>query len=212
MKAFGAASQDIAKTKAAVRKVDIDNKIQEQKLKKAFSSQGKRISGTEYALAASTVIDKLREEFPKFKENEIVNTILASAPVLFQKPIKQEFYKDPRLIATALTAGIAIFKEIQDKNKQPESVQNITIFPPIKTIIVGNSFSLTAVARDKNGNKVKDKTFSWFPSDEGVATVTKEGNLGNVTGNKIGNVNIYAVEDSSGKTNNVEVRVVKGPS
>lgn len=210
VKAFGAASQDIAKTKAAVRKVDVDNKVQEQKLKKTFSAQSKRISGNEYALAATTVVTKLGDEFPELMENPIVRTLLSAAPTFLQKPIKKEFYKDPRVLTTGLMALIAIAKEFRDKAKTPEAVQNVSISPPVKTIIAGdqNSFSFTAVARDSKGDKIDGKTFNWFADDDSIVSIDVNGKI---TGKKAGSTTVFAQEKDSEMSTTVTVKVGAAP-
>lgn len=112
-KAFGAASKDISRTKAAVQSLDVKNKVQDLKIKDALDSQSKRILGTEYAQAATIVVEKLREENEDLKNNKFINMALPLLPVLLQKPPKMDFIKDPRVLSIVATAGIAIFKELQ---------------------------------------------------------------------------------------------------
>ena len=210
VKAFGAASQDIAKTKAAVRKVDVDNKIQEQKLKKTFSSQSKRISANEYTAAATAVFKQLGDAFPESIENPYVSAILTAAPTFLQKPMKKEFYKDPRVLTAGLTALIVIAKEFRDKAKTPEAVQNVSISPPVKTIIAGdqNSFSFTAVARDSKGDKIDGKTFNWFAEDDSIVSIDANGKI---TGKKAGSTTVFAQEKDSEMSTTVTVKVGAAP-
>ncbi len=209
VKAFAKASQDVENTKAAIRKVDVDNKIQEQKLKKTFSAQSKRISGNEYALAATTVVTKLGDEFPELMENPIVRTLLSAAPTFLQKPVKKEFYKDPRILTTGLTALIALAKELREKGKEPEVVQNVTISPPVKTMDKDQEFTFTATARDAQGNKVDGKTFKWYADDDSKVSIDKEGAI---TCKMIGKVEIYAEETSTGKSASTQLKIVKAAS
>ncbi len=204
-KAFAKASRDVAYTKAAVRKVDVDNKIQEQKLKKTFSAQSKRISANEYTAVATAVLKQLGDAFPNITENGYVNAILTAAPTFLQKPMKKEFYKDPRVLTAGLTALIVIAKEFQDRGKAPEVVHNVTISPLFKVIIVGNdSFSFTAAARDSKGDKIDDKTFKWFAEDDSIVSVDANGKI---TGMKPGSTKVFAQETSSDRSTSVSVKV-----
>ena len=177
VKAFGKASADIRNTRVAVQKVNNDNKIQQGQFTKAINVQDKRISGTEYALAATTIVAKLQDDFPKLFENDAIKAVVQLAPQFLQKPKKQEFYKDPRVIATIATAGIALFKEFSDKNNSNGAVKSVTISPPFKTLIAGSSSKFEAVARDNNNLKIEGTTLKWYSSNDAVATVDNTGNL-----------------------------------
>ena len=208
-KAFKVTQKEVEKVKAATQKVDIDNKVREDKIRSALKAQGKRISGNEYAMTVSTIVDKLKEEFPEFSENQIVKTALSILPSLFYKPAKTEFYKDARFITPVVTSAIAIFKEWQNKNKADKGVQNVTITPPVKTIAVGdNGFSFSAAARDGKGEKIEGKSFTWYSINEAIATID---NSGKVVGIGAGTTEIYVQEDSTGRSASVDIIVIAPP-
>lgn len=69
-------------------------------------------------------------------------------------------------------------------------VAAVTVSAPLKSIDVGNTAQLSAVAFDQTGAQLIGVTFQWFSSDKTIATVS---NTGVVTGVAVGSARISAM-------------------
>ncbi len=59
---------------------------------------------------------------------------------------------------------------------QPPTVASVAVTPSTATLVsLGATVQLTAVAKDASGGTITGQTFSWTPSDPGVATVSATG-------------------------------------
>ena len=68
-------------------------------------------------------------------------------------------------------------------------VASVTVSAPLKSIDVGKTAQLSAVAFDQTGAQLVGVTFQWFSSDKTIATVS---NTGAVTGVAVGSARISA--------------------
>jgi len=66
----------------------------------------------------------------------------------------------------------------------------VTVSAPLKTIDVGNTTQLSAVAYDQTGAQLVGVTFQWLSSDKTIATVSS---TGVVTGVAVGSARISAL-------------------
>jgi uncharacterized protein YjdB len=69
-------------------------------------------------------------------------------------------------------------------------VASVIVSAPLKSIDVGNTAQLSAVAYDQNGAQLIGVTFEWHSSDKTIATVS---NTGVVTGVAAGSARISAL-------------------
>jgi uncharacterized protein YjdB len=69
-------------------------------------------------------------------------------------------------------------------------VAAVTVSAPLKTIDVGHTTQLSAVAFDQTGAQLVGVTFQWSSSDKTIATVSNEGV---VTGVAVGSARITAM-------------------
>jgi trimeric autotransporter adhesin len=69
-------------------------------------------------------------------------------------------------------------------------VASVTVSAPLKSIEVGSTTQLSAVAFDQTGAQLIGVTFQWSSSDKTIATVSNEGL---VTGVAVGSARITAV-------------------
>lgn len=98
---FGRVSADIQRTQAAVRNVDIENKVQADVFGRALKAQQHRIRGNESALAVSKVVDEFKAQFPDIFANPIIDSGLRQVSLFFLRPDKrgsgfESFISDPR--------------------------------------------------------------------------------------------------------------------
>lgn len=114
---FGRVSADIQRTQAALRSVNIENKVQADVFGRVLKAQQQRIRGNESALAVSKVVDEFKAQFPDIFANPIIDSGLRQVSLFFLRPDKrgsgfESFISDPRFWGPALAAAIAIYKEI----------------------------------------------------------------------------------------------------
>jgi len=69
-------------------------------------------------------------------------------------------------------------------------VASVTVSAPLKSIDVGHTAQLSAVAFDQTGAQLVGVTFQWSSSDQMIATVS---NTGVVTGVAVGSARISAL-------------------
>lgn len=179
---FGRVSADIQKTQAAVRNVDIENKVQADVFGRALRAQQERIGRSESSMALSKVVDELKERVPDLFQNEVLKTALPLVPLLFLKPEKkgqgfEGFISDPRVWGPVLTAAIALFGQTRD-----QSPQEVTITPREFTFTsprtASTSFPFRATVRDSNRRVlVTQPAITWESSNTTVATVDPNGNV-----------------------------------
>jgi len=70
------------------------------------------------------------------------------------------------------------------------TVAAVTVSAPLKSIEVGNTTQLSAVAYDQTGAQLIGVTFQWLSSDKTIATVS---NTGVVTGVAVGSARMTAL-------------------
>lgn len=70
------------------------------------------------------------------------------------------------------------------------TIASVTVSAPLKTIDVGNTTQLSAVAYDQTGAQLVGVTFQWLSSDKTIATVSS---TGVVTGVAVGSARISAL-------------------
>jgi len=104
-----------------------------------------------------------------------------------------------------LTAPIACDKVAVEPNVNTAPVATITVNPAFATLMVGNSTTLAAIARDADGNVVSGRPVTWT-TDNGAASVNA---LGRVTGNTPGGTTVTAT--SEGKSGTAAVTVIPRP-
>ena len=161
-------------TQAAVAKVDLDNRVQDDKFSAALAAQANRIDRSNLALAATTVVEQAKESFPT--ENKLINAALNGAPNLLlktrrQRPGLEGIITSPQFLGAALVAGIAAVGELTQNAKTVEEVE-FTELPPGLAIAQGQSATLRAVALNNGDKEIRDKSrkIEW-KSDNGNITL-----------------------------------------
>ncbi|MBI4545860.1 MAG: Ig domain-containing protein [Gemmatimonadetes bacterium] len=75
-------------------------------------------------------------------------------------------------------------------------VASVTVSPATRSLVLGDTVTLAAVARDAAGNVLAGRTFSWSSSDTAVARVSTQGR---VTAAKVGSATVTAtIEGKAG--------------
>jgi hypothetical protein len=198
---------DVQRTKAAIRNVDLDTKVQADMTARTFAIQGKRISRNEQALAASTVAGLIKDEFStvSFLQNPIVRAAIPFAPLLFLNPPRsgggfRSVVSDPRVWGPALGIAVIALKEFQgstDKTvTQLKSSGNVDIS-------VNQDFFLKVEPINAEGKTVSDKQLIYISSDTEIVEVAN----GVLKGKKGGTAEITVIERESGVEQKIKVAV-----
>jgi Bacterial Ig-like domain (group 2) len=181
-KGFERVGGDVQRLRSAVQNVDLESKLQSDTLARSLAAQRKRIGRSEYAFAASKVLD-VAQQFPAIGGDTFLRTALPLAPLLLLAPERrgsgaEAFITDPRVWGIGAAAGLALFNHIQNKPQQPAEVF-VTNIPPNLPVGVAN-FQLQAGARGSNGQLITGRTFEWTSSNPAVATVDSQGRASGV--------------------------------
>jgi Bacterial Ig-like domain (group 2) len=133
------------------------------------TTQPERISATENALAATTVINELTDRFPEIVSNEVIKTGLPWAALLLLKPERQgsgvmAAATDPRVWSLAAVSAVAIARRVVQRPQAKDFV--ITRYP--SELAVGSTFRCLT-------NAPEGSAITWEPSDDALATVDTNG-------------------------------------
>jgi len=170
----------------------------------AVAAQGRRIGGTEAALAATTVVGQVQRSFPGVTANPIVQAGLPLAPLLLLRPEKRgsgigAVVADPRVLAVAAVAGLAIASQVMNKKKSIATVRFMRFEPELDQ---GSVSKFLADALDDDGRGMPGQDIKFSSSDPETVEVDPNGG---VKALKPGTATITAIAD--GKSDFVSVRV-----
>ena len=153
----------------AVRSLDLENKLEQDSLRRTMEEANRRASRATWAAVASTAVDQGLASFVTDAQNHpYVAAGVRFAPLLFLSPEKKRggvegFATDPRVIGGAAILGIALLGNFRTR---AQGANTVTIGNP-GDITPGVGGTLAAVALDRNGIplSVQPATFTWFSNN-----------------------------------------------
>lgn len=180
------AGRELQMAKEGIEKVDLDNKVQSDVFSRALRNQQGRIGRNEHALAASKVLDVLKERAPDLFQDELIKTALPILPLALLQPGTKGI-SNPLVWSAIAAAGIAIFA----RTRQQTLVVKMTT--PQATIPSGATDArLGAFVADKNGQPViPQPVITWSSLNTSVAIVDSTGKVTKVTGAATGQTAIF---------------------
>ena len=196
---FSRVKDDMRRTKATVARVDLESKVKADALKEATTRQGKRIGGTEYAMAATKIIDEIKTQFPKINDDKVLRTLVPLLPLALLRPPKkgtgiESLVRDPRAVGAAVAGAIAIFQSMKPEPKpEPTPKPALLRLAPSNDLFLtagGGKARLNAVVLDQNRGAISTERVTWRSLNTNVAAV--DSNTGEVTGVAAGNTTIIA--------------------
>jgi hypothetical protein len=198
----------VRRTQAAVREVDLANRVQADAVSVALAKQGKRIRGTENAVAASAVVPPLLSALESFSStstfaaNPVVKTGLPLMPLLLLRPARrhdgvQGLLADPRVWAVGAAAGLAIVKEIKGNANRVQILA--------EKVAAGSSATFSAVAFDRDGHRLPNVAPAWDSSSSNI-TIDNTGQVDARNATKGDLAVISAIVDGAVATVTVEVQ------
>jgi hypothetical protein len=92
----------------------------------------------------------------------------------------------------------------------PTNAPGVHLDSSTVVVPVGSSITLTALLDDSTGKPiaVPDANWQWSVDNSGVAKITPQGHILNITGNSVGSATVTAKESGSGQTASATVNVV----
>lgn len=164
-------------TAAAVRKLDLETKAQEDTFHRAIAAQGKRMSLSEYAGAAGAAVNQFIETFDAPKD-PYARAALRFSPLLLLSPKPKGrgldgLVRDPRMIGAAAVAVLVLAGENRNQSRKP---RDIRIFAP-DIMEDGDQVLLVADVIDGRGAVLPTAKVTWASSDEKVAVFEADGDV-----------------------------------
>jgi hypothetical protein len=119
---FNRVGTDVQRIRTSLQNVDLDAKVKADLIQRALRAQSARITGTEYAMTASTIANQLVSQFPDLVSHPLLKTAVPLLPLLLLKPQRRgqgvsAFASDPRLWGPGAAFAILGLKELLDRNR-----------------------------------------------------------------------------------------------
>jgi hypothetical protein len=194
------------KTAAAIRDLDLETKVQDDRLRAAIAAQGKRMSRSEYAAVVGVATNQFMESFDA-PDNPYLRAGLRLAPVMLLSPPKrgngvEALVRDPRTQALAAVAALTFAGQQRKRGSEAQHVGDIQ-GPMDMRAGAPNSVLFFAEVTDGRGRVVSSKQVTWSSSDP--STVTIDPTTGKAEGKTEGQVLITASVDGIGRQKLVNV-------
>lgn len=193
---------------AAIRQLDVENKVQNDALRSAFAARDKRSSRAEVAAVAGVVAGQIQSSFNDVFTSVFARAALSFSPLLLLSPKRRgtgaaAIASDPRVYGAALVAGVAFFG---DRRGRDAAAQKLEITTSVSEIPAGVSVPFSAKVFDKGGSAIPNRDVRWSSSNSTAVQVDPA--TGNVTAGatKGGIAVITATSDGVDRT--IVVRVV----
>ncbi len=173
----------------AIRNLDLDTKVQEDKFRTATAAMSRRMSRSEYAAVSGAAINQFIESFDA-PDNAYFRAALRFSPLLLLQPQSrgkgfEGFVKDPRVVGGAAVAAITVIGENRGRLNAASSIDVLAA----NEIQAGQSDRFVADVFDRSG-KLLDKDVTWSSDDTSVAEIDSA--TGKVTAKAAGTAVITA--------------------
>jgi uncharacterized protein YjdB len=161
---------------AAIRTLDLENKVQEDRLRSTNAVLSKRMSRSEYAAVVGAATNQFIESFDE-PDNPYFRAGLRFAPLLLLSPQRRgtgfgAFVMDPRVIGAAAVAAITFASENRNKILGPRTINILSA----DELPAGDTDRFVAEVID-GGGKVLTNNVAWESDDEKVATIDPKGGV-----------------------------------
>lgn len=180
---------------SAIRRVDLEAKVQGDELRRALADQQRRASRAEMATVAGVVAGQVQTSFAEEFKNPWARAALSFAPLLLLAPRRRApgfvgVATDPRVVGGAMLAGLVLAADRRAQSGPRVARVDILAFPelPVKTSQV-----FKAQALDGRGAVLPGRTASWDSTNSEIASVEPASGL--VQANKPGRAFIVATID-----------------
>lgn len=163
-------SRPMQQTAAAVRTLDLESKVAEDRLRSSVSSQSQRMSRAEYSAAAAVIASQAVQSLDG-PDNPYLRAGLLASPLLLLAPQHRRrgvegWITDPRVIGLAGTVGIAFLGE---QRRASSKVKWVDLQSP-GPVPAGQTRLVIAQPRDRNGVPITTPV-SWDSRNQDIVRV-----------------------------------------
>jgi hypothetical protein len=164
---------------AAIRNLDLETKVQEDRFRSASAVTNRRMSRSEYAAVAGAAVNQFIESF-EAPDNPFFRAALRFSPLLLLSPQPrgtgfEAFVKDPRVIGGAAVAAITLVGENRNRFATAGSID---VLAP-DSVATGADDRFLADVFDRAGRRI-DGDVVWSTDDAKIAIIDEK--TGKVTG------------------------------
>ncbi|MEU4673933.1 hypothetical protein AB0F91_39760 [Amycolatopsis sp. NPDC023774] len=163
----------VRRTQAAVRAVDLRQRVQTDEVDAQVRAHGRRAEGLERALAAGIVATQLQATFGNTAalNNTLTRTVLPLSPLLFLRPAQVPAWQNPKIVAPALVAAMVLGKNLLGHDSKVASVR-IAATNATKS---GETVFVKAEALDAQGRVIPGVTPKIVPKGGATEDKTRPG-------------------------------------
>ena len=165
-------------TVAAIRNLDLENKVGEDSLRQSIERANTRARRATYAAVASVALDQALDTFgDDLKDHDFVRAALRLGPLLLLTPQHtrrglEGYLLDPRVLGGAAIAGVVAVGAFRNRDTD---VANIEFSPPALTAI-GQQGRFAAFAVDSKGRDVSTP-IKWASDNAAVLSLSEQGDF-----------------------------------
>lgn len=161
---------------AAIRSLDLDQGVLEDRFRSAMAAASRRMSRSEYAAVAGAAVNQFIESF-QAPDNPFFKAALRFSPLLLLAPQRRGtgfdgFIRDPRVVGAAAVGAITILGENRTRLVEARSIEILA--PP--TMVVGQQSQFIGDVFDGRGRQL-DAAVTWNSGNAAVATIDNQGKL-----------------------------------
>jgi hypothetical protein len=162
---------------AAVRRLDLETKVQADAARSTFIEQDKRMNRSEMAAVAGVVAGQVQNSFGDVFRDDWARAAVSFAPLLLLSPRRRgtgfgALASDPRVIGGALVAAVVVAGQRRGRDVGVRDI-HITGLPELQA---GSEVRFLADALDQRG-AVVPSSVTWTTSDSSVASVDASGKI-----------------------------------
>jgi hypothetical protein len=155
---------------AAIRTLDLETKVQDDRLRSTNAALNSRMNRSEYAAVVGAATNQFIESFQE-PQNPYVRAGLRFAPLLLLSPQKRgaglgAFVADPRVLGVAAVAAITFAGAHRDRVFGPANINILSA----DTLAANDNDRFVADVVDHSG-KVLTHSVTWASDDPNVATI-----------------------------------------
>ena len=170
-----------ARAAAAIRTLELENRVQDDAFRGSLVAQQRRQSRTELATLAAVVSNQVRDSFGSSVEllqNPAVKAGLNAAPLLFLAPSKKGegiggYLSDKRVIGVGIVAALAFIGNQQDRADEAADIRVISA----AEITDGDETIVLADVLDRKGRVLQGKNVVFTTDRPDIATIDANGRV-----------------------------------
>lgn len=155
---------------SAIRSLDLETKVQEDRFRTGMAAASKRMSRSEYAAVAGAAVNQFIESF-QAPDNPFFRAALRFSPLLLLSPQSrgtgvEGFARDPRVVGGATVAAITLLGENRNRFSQAATID---VLAPSQ-LTTGQTDRFAADVFDRAGRPVPGEV-TWSSDNTSVVSI-----------------------------------------